>query len=136
MGIIKVVKYFFIVLTILHIGKLIAEENKTSGYGLFLSPESCLLLDKAKQCDMQVNINWKVPKPGSFCLYSHLNEIAIACWKNQTHASKEIMLTLENDVIFELRDQETGQMIFRKPLKLYKKISSLRRKRRNPWSFY
>ncbi len=136
MGIIKVVKYFFIVLTILHISGLIAEENKTSGYGLFLSPESCLLLGKAKQCDIQVSIHWKVSEPGSFCLYNYRSKMTIACWKNQTHASKVIMLTLEKDAIFELRDQKTDQLIFQKSLKLYKKTSNLRRKRRNPWSFY
>ena len=133
---IRAVKCFFVVLTILYLSELTAEEHKMSGYGLFLSPESCFLLGKEKECDILVKVNWIVAKSASYCLYNNLSAVAIDCWSNQKHASKEIMLTMENDVIFELRDQSTSKVIFQTPLKLYKKISKLRRKRRNPWSFY
>ncbi len=136
MGMIRVVKYFLIVLTILYLGELTAEENEMSGYGLFLSPESCFLLGKAKECDILVNIKWRVAKSGSYCLYNNLSAVAIDCWSNQKHARKEMMLSMENEVVFELRHQTTSEVIYQTPLKIYKKISKLRRKRRNPWSFY
>jgi len=136
MGIIKTVITIFVTLMFFFAGKSIAENDKTSDYGLFLSPESCFLANKAKQCELQLSIHWKTTNLGNYCLYNNLNEIAIDCWDNQKDASKIIMLTLEKDLVFELRDQKTGMTIFSTPLKLYKKISKLRRKRRNPWSFY
>lgn len=136
MGIIRAANFVFIVLMIVFIGNLSAEENKSSDYGLFLSPESCFLLGKSKECDILVSINWKVITLGSYCLYNNQSPIAIDCWIDQKQANKTVMLILKKDVIFELRDQRTDKLIFQTSLKLYKKISSLRRKRRNPWSFY
>jgi len=132
----KNIKTIFIVLMIVFIGKLTAEEGQSSVYGLFLSPENCFLLGKSKECDILVSIIWKVSKSGSYCLYNNQSSIAIDCWNNRKQASKEIMLILEKDVVFELRDRKANKIIFKTSLKLYKKVSSLRRKRRNPWSFY
>ena len=136
MGIIRITKNIFLVLMIVFIGNISAEDNKSSVYGLFLSPESCFLLGKSKECDILLSVNWKVSTQGSYCLYNNQSPIAIDCWLNQKQANKKMMLVLRKDVVFELRDQKTDKLIFQTSLKLYKKISSLRRKRRNPWSFY
>lgn len=136
MGIIKSVKTVFFTLVFFFAGESTAENDKTSDYGLFLSPESCFLANQTKQCELQISIHWKTTNPGNYCLYNNLSEVAMACWDNRKDASKEFMLTLEKDIVLELRDQITGMTIFNTPLKLYKKISKLRRKRRNPWSFY
>lgn len=136
MGIIKTAKTLLVVLAIIFSGKLIAKDNDTPDYGLFLSPESCLLLDKSKQCEVSVNINWKVRQSGNYCLYNNLNDVALNCWENENHAFITILLTMEKDLTFELRQQNNNKILFKTSLKVYRKISNVRRKRRNPWSFY
>ena len=136
MGIKRDVKFFLIVLSLITVGELTSEDYGMADYGLFLSPESCFLLNNDKECDIVVTIKWKISKKGDYCLYSLLNKIPLGCWKNQKKATKETLITFKQDINFELRDQKTGKIFFRTSLKLYKKITNLRRKRRNPWSFY
>lgn len=136
MGINRVVKCFLIVLTVIGAGSPVAKNYETSDYGLFLSPESCFLLDKINECDIVVTIAWEVLQKGNYCLYNHLNKNPINCWKDKKQATTKIELKLKQDIYFELRYQESDKIIFNTSLKLYKKMKQLKRKRRNPWSFY
>jgi len=136
MGIKEVVKFFLIILSINLAGELVAKNYNMPEYGLTLSPKKCLLLNQAEKCEMLVTINWKVKIQGDYCLYNNLSEFSIVCWEKTQQANKKLLLLFSKDLYFELRDKKTNQVIFTAPLKLYKKTSNLRRKRRNPWSFY
>ncbi len=136
MGICKVSTYFLIILCFVNVGSLSANDHEISEYGLFLSPKSCFLKNKNKNCEVVITVNWNNKQPGDYCLYNNLKSAPIACWKNESRATKEVFVTIQQDIYFELREQITRKLIFKTPLKLYKKVSSLRRKRRNPWSFY
>jgi len=132
----KVVKFFLIILSISMMGELYAQNDKIAEYGLTLSPEKCLLLNQAKECAIVVKVGWKTKINGDYCLYNNLSDLSITCWENNQQAEKEFLLSFSKDLQFELRHKKNNQVVFTATLKLYKKTSNLRRKRRNPWSFY
>jgi len=136
MGIRKVVNSFLIILFIIMTGELCAKDDEMTEYGLTLSPEKCLLLNKAKECDIVVNVNWKTKTKGDYCLYNNLSVLPITCWENDQQAKKDFLLSFTKNIHFELRHKKNNNVVFMATLKLYKKTSNLRRKRRNPWSFY
>jgi len=136
MGNINLIKSIFIILSMTFFGDLIAENRNNSVYGLFLSPEKCLLLEASSNCDILVTISWQLANKENVCLYHHLSTKPLGCWKDEKQATTSIYLKLKKDLEFELRLTDTNKTIFSSPLKIYKKITKLRRKRRNPWSFY
>lgn len=136
MGIVKVLKYFLIVLPLINFGALSAKNFEMPDYGLYLSPESCVILNNTKQCEVIVSIQWKVTNSGNYCLYTSQQNTPIECWQEQNQATKELLIIVEQDIHFELRQQVNNIVIYKKSLKMYRKVTNLRRKRRNPWSFY
>jgi len=136
MGIKKVVVFFLVALSITSLGKLNADTYEMTGYGLVLSPEKCLLQNDATECDTIVKINWHSKIKDDYCLYNDLSKFAITCWEETQRAKKEILLSISQDLHFELRRKKTNEVIYSSTLKLYKKKTNSRRKRRNPWSFY
>ncbi len=136
MGIKKIIRYFFIFLSLIFACEAIPADDKKTGYGLFLSPESCFLLNNESECDIIVTINWRLQKEGDYCLYNKRELNPLDCWQNKNQADKKILLKIEQDIYFQLRYQKTGSILFETPLKLYKRTKNLRPKRRNPWSFY
>jgi len=136
MGIRKVVIFLLIILSMISFGESNAETDEMMDYGLMLSPEKCLLKNDAIECDIIVKINWRTKLKDDYCLYNNLSRLAITCWNETKHAEKEVLLSISQDLTFELRHKKTNEMIFSSILKIYKKKTNSRRKRRNPWSFY
>jgi len=133
---VNVSKYVLFVLSIMMFGGLKAEDRKELEQGLFLSPENCFLLNDSEKCDIKIKIHWQLQEKNNVCLFKNQETTHIQCWKDQSHASIDLFLSVKKDVLFELRSVSTGKVLFTTPLKIYKEVSKLRRKRRNPWSFY
>jgi len=133
---INVNKCVLFVLSIMMFSQLMAEDGKELEHGLFLSPENCFLLNDSQKCDLNIKVRWHLDKKSNVCLYKNQEIVHIQCWKDQSNASIVLFLSVEKDVLFELRSVSGGKTLFTAPLKIYKEVSKLRRKRRNPWSFY
>ncbi len=119
----------------------IAENQAKASYGLFLSPKSCLLSEKEKTCDLSLNISWKTPDSGNYCLYysaensTGLNN-TIKCWIAKEKGEIELTISQSEALSFELRSQGAHKLIYTTEFQLFRKTARVRRKRRNPWSFY
>ena len=133
---ISVNKCVLFVLSIMMFSQVMAEDGKEIEQGLFLSPENCFLLNNSEICELNIKINWHLNKKSNVCLYKNKENTHIQCWRDQNKGSIEVFLNVDKEVLFELRSSTIGNILFTTPLKIYKEVSKLRRKRRNPWSFY
>ncbi len=113
-----------------------ADTQDAIDYGLFLSPKNCYSVKKSEECELLVTIDWRTEIKGNYCLYYNLDLVPMHCWQDQQQAQKKFFLIVSKDVNFELRNKDTRKILFKNTVKVYKKVSHLRRKRRNPWSFY
>jgi len=136
MGLTKIAGIILLLFYFTFFSLLSAKEVETNSSGLFLSPESCFLLKYEKSCDLVVKISWRTEEENEYCLYQNKNNSPIQCWKKSNHATVDLMINFEENVLFELRAAQTQEIVFSQILKFYRKVSNLKRRRRNPWSFY
>ena len=136
MGIKKSSIIMIITLLVLTASRISAENQTRSVYGLFLSPENCILLETKKECEIKLEVGWQTLVADDYCLYISLDKTPIICWQNESNNTTKIGILLQADLKLELRKQSNHRLIYSSDLKLYKQVSHLRKKRRNPWSFY
>lgn len=106
-------------------------------FGLFLNPKSCIIKDRHKFCEQKVAVFWSLREPLSVCLFTdHKTEQGqAACSSELVNHETTVLLNTQEDVAFELRENSSGQVLYSKLFKVYKSVTT-RRRRRNPWSFY
>ena len=135
MGIIKQIFRISSVLLLL-LGIFEVHSTEIAGHGIVISPENCFILDDNKECQITVEILWRTERAGAYCLFVSSKPSPINCWANSSLGQLEHSVDIEQDIEFELREKLSNLLIYKAKLKLFKKIRKLRKKRRNPWSFY
>ncbi len=111
-------------------------DSSTSELGLFLSPKNCVIKNQNSACSQRIDLQWTLESSKNVCLFIATQELNLACWQNVLFHQMNVSINADKDIIFELRNQSSGKVIYREPFKVYRKITKFRRKRRNPWSFY
>jgi len=135
MGIIELFFRIFSVLLLL-LGTFEVHSTEIAGHGIVLSPENCFILDDTRECLTSVEILWRTERTGTYCLFVSGKPTPINCWANSNLGQLEHSIDIEQDIEFELREKLSNLLIYKAKLKLFKKVKKLRKKRRNPWSFY
>ncbi|WP_444994995.1 DUF3019 domain-containing protein [Aliikangiella sp. IMCC44359] len=105
-------------------------------YGLFLSPNLCLLSKSEPTCEIKLHIHWQTKQLSNYCLHQSNSEPAIKCWDNSNSAEYDISLNLENNLTLYLIDEITDKTIYQQTVRLQRQTTPYRQRRRNPWRFY
>jgi len=110
--------------------------NEIDEYGLFLSPNLCLLSKKETRCDINIQVRWQTPQRSDYCLYKNISLPAIHCWQDSAQANIKVEFTLEENLTLLLVDTRNGKTVYQQLVRLQKQAKKYRRSRRNPWRFY
>jgi len=122
----------FLLLTLLSVS-VAAEEGAIE---LTVQPSLCILGDGESLCRDQVKINWRAPREHSLCLYQTGASAPLDCWQQTRVGSYTQVLETENDVQFQLVEQNGQQVVARYVFEVIADAKRYRRQRRNPWSFF
>ena len=113
----------------------LANIHKLKEGSLLLSPESCYLKNEQSSCKINITASWKLTSPDNYCLFISTRDEPLKCWNNKNQGKLTAKLEVNNSVRFLLKRND-GPLMFEKRLIIYRQIKNLRKKRRNPWSFY
>ncbi len=136
MGIYKPVAWIFTVLCGLLLLSVSTQLSAQQGHGLVVSPEKCILLSDRKTCEIQVKLFWKAEQLDDYCLFRSDQIKPLKCWQNQRAGQLEYLVIAEADLSFQLKTTQDGRIQHSAQLKLFKQAKRLKKRRRNPWSFY
>lgn len=105
--------------------------------GLFLNPKSCVITKRHPYCDQKISVFWSLEKPLNVCLFlTPQNKQGLAaCSSDRIIHNTTVWLNTQEDVAFELRVNNSDDVLYSELFKVYRAVLT-RRKRRNPWSFY
>jgi Protein of unknown function (DUF3019) len=106
------------------------------GYGLTVSPEKCFVLEVTDECEIAIKLEWRVETKSSYCLYLAGEVKPLNCWKENNQGSFEYLLITNTDTQFELRSIHIDHPTYQTKVRIFKQIKRLKKRRRNPWSFY
>lgn len=117
-------------------GNSVATTGQTqTAIGLLLDPKSCVITQRNQFCQQKVEVLWSLKEPLNVCLFVNTIRDMAACSSDQVSHETTVLLNAKKDVAFELRENNTGLVLYSQLFKVYKTVVK-RRKRRNPWSFY
>ncbi|MCG7532388.1 DUF3019 domain-containing protein [Psychrobium sp. MM17-31] len=97
---------------------------------LVVQPEQCVAMKQGNPCFASVEIAWKMPEQGHYCLYSNMQQQAIRCWKNHNAGQAEFEVKATNNVVFTIRQANEESVLATGLMKLawvYKKKGQPRR---------
>lgn len=102
---------------------------------LYVTPRLCVLDKTQEECRVAVNVRWSSIAPQSVCLYQGGVVAPLECWRQARHGELSVNVETGTNVRFELRDLEHQQLVADDTLRVVQE-KELRRRRRNPWTFF
>ncbi len=104
---------------------------------LEIRPQTCVIPNFSKQCDLNVTFAWHSTTSKNICLYQQGQTTAIHCYQSpNTKHTFTLLLSLTDSTTFTLKDAMTQKIISSSALTLMKMSSNQLRRRRKPaWSF-
>jgi hypothetical protein len=103
---------------------------------LELSPRICTLANNDKQCQTEVHAQWSAPREESLCLVIVDRPDVKRCWEHYSQGTYSIDLTFADDLTFQLRDQDTRNVLASEVLRVIREALHYRHKRREPWNIF
>lgn len=116
-------------------GSAATTSQTQAAIGLLLDPKSCVVTQRNQFCQQKVEVLWSLKEPLNVCLFVNTVKDMAACSSGLISHETTVLLNTQKDVAFELRENNTGLILYSHLFKVYKTVVT-RRKRRNPWSFY
>ena len=101
---------------------------------LSIKPGLCLLATGETECRDSLLIKWKARQPYSLCLYQETADSSLYCWSAVREGEYQFEFAASETTDFELRDQQSDQLLISKSFKILTRETGSRR--RNPWSFF
>jgi len=74
-------------------------------------PATCITLRQGRKCFATVTISLKVNTVGDYCVYRQQEAKPMRCWKNGRPNRLSFPFESATNVVYELRDQQSGQII-------------------------
>lgn len=99
-----------------------------------IKPGLCLLATNENECRDSLLVKWKSRQQYSLCLYQAADDSSLHCWKTAREGEYQFEFVASETTEFELRDQQSQQLLVSKSFKILTRESGNRR--RNPWSFF
>lgn len=136
MGIARKIRQILTVLICLPVGIEICQSAEILDYGLLLSPDSCLVIKDSKECQIPITIRWRTQSTNDYCLFEKDQKLPIKCWQDSQLGEHIYQVLSDQDFKVELREQGKTSVIYSADFEIYRKVKTLKKRRRNPWSFY
>jgi len=89
-----------------------------------VKPKQCVAMKQGNACFVVVEVKWKLPRSGQYCLYSSQQKQAIECWSGQTQGRIELDVEARDNVSFVIRAKNAEQPLLSGLIKMawvYKK---------------
>ena len=78
---------------------------------LTIVPEQCVALLQGQACYVTVELNWRTPIAGDYCLYSSLDTNPIQCWRDKKMGRLKQEFVSKNNIEFSLQILSTKENI-------------------------
>ena len=100
---------------------------------LIIKPSVCMVKKLGDICQMTVRVMWHNDKAIDACLFQ--NDSRLTCWQNVQHINTEIDITLDQNMIFTLKNDQ--QVFAYQQIKINSAVpKKYRRRLRADWSFF
>ncbi|WP_076418050.1 DUF3019 domain-containing protein [Colwellia sp. UCD-KL20] len=127
----------------LTISKVVAQDELTSSVlqsseassviNMSISPSICVVKTRGDLCQMTTYVMWQAGLAIDACLYQ--NDDLITCWEKKRQIKKKLELSLIQDIIFTLKDQD--KVLAKQHVKVNASHSpKYRRRLRSQWSLF
>ncbi len=103
---------------------------------LALKPQVCALAENEELCREQIDIEWRTGERIQVCLFIDGEQMPLACWRERLRGDYEYQAQTKENLIFELRQQPSNQLLAREILSVIREHTDYRYRRRKPWSFF
>lgn len=113
-----------------------ASDSSNSAIQFSIKPQLCVLNEGEEICRDQLLVSWQSAVALSPCLYRLDQEQSLHCWEQTTAGEYEFKFTTRHTTDFELRAQQSKQLISSQRFQVLFSEKKYRRVRRNPWSFF
>ncbi len=110
--------------------------NHENEYGLYLSPNLCLLSTDETSCDINIHVRWQTKVTSDYCLFKANQEQPVHCWSNADIGDIRVEFSIDDNLSLLLVNQLDDQTVYRQTVRLQREVKKYRRSRRNPWRFY
>ncbi|OUS25420.1 hypothetical protein A9Q98_12470 [Thalassotalea sp. 42_200_T64] len=94
-----------------------------------LSPKQCIALHQGKKCYVDIELQWRTPDKGDYCLFSSQQRSPLTCWQQDDKGEFKKEIVANQNVIFILRAHDSNKPIATVELEMawvYKKNSRSR----------
>jgi hypothetical protein len=85
---------------------------------LTIVPEQCVALIQGQACYVTVELNWRTPVAGDYCLYSSLNTDPIKCWLDKEIGRLKQEFVSKNNIEFFIIKLSTKENIANVEIKM------------------
>lgn len=100
---------------------------------LKIKPSVCMVKNSGDSCQMTVTVQWQNDEPINTCLFQ--NDSRLHCWENILSINTKIDISLEQDMLFTLRNEQT--ILATQQIKVNTALpTKFRRRLRADWSFF
>ncbi|KGJ92449.1 DUF3019 domain-containing protein [Thalassotalea sp. ND16A] len=96
---------------------------------LKLSPKQCIALHQGKKCYVDIELQWRTPEIGDYCLFSSQQRSPLTCWQQDDKGEFKKEIVANQNVIFILKAHGSNKSIATVELEMawvYKKNSRSR----------
>lgn len=101
-----------------------------------LKPRWCVLASGETRCNTRIHISWRTATVEPLCLYHRTDNQLLHCWPAAARGSYSFDWSMTDTSYFELRHQDTSQVVGSRALQLQQQAPEYRQRRRNPWNFF
>ncbi|TQV75118.1 DUF3019 domain-containing protein [Aliikangiella marina] len=114
----------------------IEASSPSDEYGLYLSPNLCLMSSEEKTCEINIHVRWQTKSNANYCLYKAHESTPLECWADNNSGTVYVDFSINDNLTLILKEQSTNAIIYQQIVRLQREIKRYRRSRRNPWRFY
>lgn len=86
---------------------------QTNGIGVFVSPNTCVALNKGRTCYAKTIINWRSETAGSFCITINASDTPIKCWVDVRKGEFTYEMLSKDKVVIKLHS-DTDELVVAK----------------------
>ncbi len=101
-----------------------------------IKPRLCVLSEGEDVCENLLEISWSAQEPKSVCLFQSDKTLPLRCWEDEISGKHSFSLSIANNIQFDLREIDKNLLLVSREFEVVQSSDNLRRRRRNPWSFF
>lgn len=131
---IKIFTLVLLVVSVLAVPKSLSSNTPINNVELSLTPLACFVKKMGDICHLTIKVNWQSVTPVNACLYQNVEKIH--CWSATSKATKKVMVSLSENMVFSLRG-DNNEIYVQQHVAIAASTSKrFRRRLRADWSLF